>query len=151
MRLARMTVVCILCAVVLVLPSTNLANAADTPAVMQLKTAFFHAGELAQQGTVVAASLVHVQHVMNCLEGRNGKNFKAAVGYPCQGPGNNGIIPDLTAAAGSGVRGAQAALQSANIAWMLAQQALAMKDVDEVQPYAKVIAAYLKRAIDVLQ
>ncbi len=148
MRLARMTVVCILCAVVLVLPSTNLANAADTPAVMQLKTAFFHASELAQQGTVVAAALLHVQHVMNCLEGRNGPNSKAAVGYPCQG---NGIIPDLTAAAGSGVRGAEAALRSANIAWMLAKQALAMKDVDEVQPYAKVIAAYLKRAIDALQ
>ncbi len=150
MRLARMTVVCILFTVVMVLPSTNLANAADTPAVMQLKMARFHAGELAQQGTVLAASLVHVQHVMNCLEGRNGKNFKAAVGYPCQGLGN-GIIPDLTAAAGSGVRGAEVALQRANIAWMLAQQALAMKDVDEVQPYAKVIAAYLNAAIDALQ
>ncbi len=150
MRLARITVVCILCAVVLVLPSTNLAYAADTPTVMQLKTAFFHANELAQQGTVVAASLVHVQHVMNCLEGRNGKNFKAAGGYPCQGQGN-GIIPDLTAAAGSGVRGAEAALRNANIAWILAQQALAMKDVNEVQPYAKVTAVYLKRAIDALQ
>jgi hypothetical protein len=145
-----MIVLSILCAVVLVLPSTKIANAADTPIVMQLKTASFHAGELAQQGAVVATSLLHVQHVMNCLEGRNGKNFKAAAGYPCEGQGN-GIIPDLTAAAGSDVKGAEAALRRAKIAWTLAQQALAMKDVNEVQPYAKVIAVYLKSAIDALQ
>jgi len=49
------------------------------------------------------------------------------------------------------VRGAEKALKSAQVAWTLAQQALAMKDVNEVQPYAKVIAVFIKRAIDALE
>ncbi len=149
-RPALIGIVCILFAALIVLSPTNTVKAADTPLVAQLKTAFFHASELAQRGTVVETSLVHVQHVMNCLEGPNGSNFKAAVGYPCQGPGN-GIIPDLTSAAGSGVKGAEAALRYSNAAWTLAQQALAMKNVNEVQPYAKVIGSYLQKALDSLQ
>lgn len=150
MRPSRISVVCILCAVLVILPPTNTAKAADPGVVMELKTAFFHASELAQKGTVVETSLLHVQHVMNCLEGPRGKNFKVAAGYPCQGQGT-GILPDLTAAAGSGVRGAEAALRNAKIAWVLTQQALAMKDVNEVQPYAKVTSSYLQRALDAIQ
>jgi len=126
------------------------ASAADTPVMMALKTAIFHGSELAQRGAAVEASQVHVQHIMNCLEGPGGANYKQAAGYPCQGQGF-GIIPDLTTAAAGGVKGAERALRLAKAAREVAQQALASKDVNEVQPFAKVIATNLQLALDALQ
>src|SRR5215467_14154352 len=84
----------------------------------ELQTAFYHAGELAQKGNAVAASKLHVQHVINCLEGTAGANYKQEAGYPCQGQGN-GIIPDLKGAAGK-MPGADKALKEATTAWTLA-------------------------------
>ncbi len=104
----------------------------------ELQTAFYHAGELAQRGNAVAASKLHLQHVINCLEGPTGANFKQAAGYPCEGQGH-GAIPDLKDAAAAKMPGADKALKEANLAWMLAIQAVAKNDVDEVQPWAKVV------------
>ena len=112
----------------------------------ELQTAFYHAGELAQKGNAVAASKVHVQHVINCLEGTAGADYKQEAGYPCQGQGN-GIIPDLKEAAGK-MPGADKALKEAMTAQTLAVQAVAKTDVNEVQPWAKVVAAHLKAALD---
>jgi len=115
----------------------------------ELQTAIFHASELAQRGNAVAASKLHVQHVINCLEGPNGANFKTEAGYPCQGMGN-GIVPDLKDAVAAKVPGAEAALKQANLAWTIAVQAEAKSDVNEVQPWAKVVADHLKAALDAL-
>ncbi|MBI2202168.1 MAG: hypothetical protein HYU43_09570, partial [Armatimonadetes bacterium] len=93
----------------------------------QLQTAAFHSGELAQRGTVLAGPLLHLQHVVNCLEGTNGPNFRAAAGHVCQGQGN-GIIPDLKAAQAAGVRGADKARKFADIALTLSLQMLQSKD-----------------------
>ena len=111
----------------------------------QLQTTIFHSGELAQRGTVLAGPLLHLQHVVNCLEGTNGPNFRSAVGHVCQGQGN-GIIPDLNAAQAAGVRGADKALRFANIALTLSLQALRMTDVNEAQPWALVISRQLRIA-----
>src|SRR2546426_6517242 len=81
------------------------AESAAEMAKKQLQTAMFHAGELAQRGNVAATSLMHLQHVMNCLEGSGGKNYRAAVGNPCQGQGNGAMI-DLKAAEQAGAMGA---------------------------------------------
>lgn len=110
-----------------------------------LQTTIFHTGELAQRGTALAGPLLHLQHTANCLEGEKGKDFKAAVGNPCQGQGN-GIIPDLTAAKAAGVKGADRALQYASIALTLTLQGLQSRDVDEAQPWALVISRQLKIA-----
>ncbi len=115
----------------------------------ELQTAVFHAGELAQRGNAVAGSKLHLQHVINCLEGPTGANYRQAVGYPCEGQGG-GIIPDLKEAAASKMPGADKALKEANLAWTLAVQALAKNDVNEVQPWAKVVAQHLKAALDAL-
>ncbi len=137
---------CLLLVGVVVFPQTSAAK--DGALVAALKVAIFHSGELAQQGTVLAAAQLHVQHVINCLEGPSGKDSKAAVGYPCQGAG---IIPDLQAAVAAGTSGADTALRYATVAWTLALQALAQKDVNEVQPWAKVVSSYLRRALDAIQ
>lgn len=114
----------------------------------QLKTATFHAGELAQKGAIAATKL-HMQHTINCLEGPAGPDFVQAVGYPCQGQGH-GILPDLKAAVSRMVPGAQAAWADANIALDLAKQTRSMTDVAEAQPWAKVVAEHLSKASDEL-
>ncbi|HLE77197.1 MAG TPA: hypothetical protein VJA65_02170 [bacterium] len=111
-----------------------------------LETVIFHAGELAQRGTALSGALLHIQHVINCLEGPNGKDFVQAVGYPCQGTGN-GIIPDLEASSGAG---AAKALQYSRIALTLSLQAVKFTDVNAAQPWAKVIAGQATIALNAL-
>lgn len=110
----------------------------------QLKTATFHAGELAQKGDMASTKL-HMQHTINCLEGASGAQFVQATGNPCQNQGH-GIIPDLHAAVAAGVPGAQKSLDDAQIALNLAKQAHEMSDVSEGQPWAHVVAEYLMKA-----
>ncbi|HLW60331.1 MAG TPA: hypothetical protein VKV57_10475 [bacterium] len=115
----------------------------------ELQTAIFHSSELAQRGNAVAAAKLHLQHVINCLEGPNGADFQTSAGYPCQGMGN-GIIPDLKAQVAAKVPGADEAMKQAMLAWTLAKQGIAKNDVNEVQPWAKVVSDYLKAALQAL-
>jgi hypothetical protein len=115
----------------------------------ELTTAMYHASELAQRGDSVATSKLHVQHVINCLEGPNGADFKATAGYPCQGQGN-GAIPDLNDAAAAKVAGADVALKEAKLALKLAVDAMTMTTVTEVQPWARVTAQHLNAALNAL-
>lgn len=116
----------------------------------ELQTAFFHANELAQKAPTIAGVLQHVQHVVNCLEGSGGKNFKQAAGYPCQGQGN-GVIPDLQAATDAGDKAAARALRFANVADKLAINVLAFTEVDAAQPQMKVVARNVQQALDALK
>ena len=135
----------IVCFVALVtLPSSGAMMDMTGSIKMQLKTATFHAGELAQKGAITATKL-HMQHTINCLEGPSGMHFVQAAGWPCQGQGH-GILPDLKAAVAAGVPGAKAAWGDANVALTLAMQASGMTDVTQAQPWAKVVAEYLTKA-----
>jgi hypothetical protein len=116
----------------------------------QLQTAFFHANELAQKAPTIAGVLQHVQHVINCLEGSGGKNFKSAAGYPCQGQGN-GAIPDLQAAANAGDKAAVRALRFVNVADKLAVSVLTFTEVDAAQPQMTVVARNVQQALDALK
>ncbi len=137
----------VMCGFVLGFPQGGGAAMMDPAAGIkaELKTAFFHSSELAQRGTATAAVQLHAQHTINCLEGPAGMHFKAAAGFPCQGQGN-GIIPDLRAAVAHGVPGAKEALADATTAWTLAMQAVTMTNVNESQPWMKVVAKYLSKA-----
>lgn len=59
----------------------------------QLRTAIQHSKELAAGAAALSGIQTHLQHVVNCLEGSGGRNFKAAAGHPCQGMGN-GFLND---------------------------------------------------------
>lgn len=111
----------------------------------ELETVIFHAGELAQRGTAISGTRTHLQHVINCLEGPNGKDFVQAAGFPCQGMGN-GIIPDLEAAGASAAK----SLQYSRIALTLSLQAITFTDVNAAQPWAKVIAGQATIALNAL-
>jgi len=141
--------VALMCAAVLGMPLVGSAQTmmAGSPDQIQtqLKTAMFHAGELAQRANALAAVQLHTHHVLNCLEGPSGPDFFPQAGNPCQGQGN-GIIPDLRVAMMHNVPGAQAALQEAMICENLAKQALASKDINEAQPFVLVVSRHLQAA-----
>ncbi|HEV2283882.1 MAG TPA: hypothetical protein VGX75_15970 [bacterium] len=138
----------VVCFVALVtLPSSGAMMGMDLVGSIktQLKTASFHAGELAQKANAIGAVKLHSQHTINCLEGPTGAHFVQAVGYPCQGQGH-GILPDLKAAVAAKVPGAQDAWDDANIALNLLLQARDMSDIMQAQPWDKVVAEYLAKA-----
>jgi hypothetical protein len=81
------------------------ARAADmtSAAKKELDTAIFHANAAAGYNTTKEIEL-HLHHVVNCLEGKNGKNYFTPSGDVCQGMGS-GIFADLK---DSGMAGAHA-------------------------------------------
>lgn len=60
----------------------------------QLRTAFAHAGYSSKSKDAKMVHL-HLYHTINCLEGRDGKDFNAAAGNPCKGQGN-GALTDIS-------------------------------------------------------
>jgi len=73
------------------------AQAQPTSAIARAKTqvatAKAHAG-FATGATTLADFQQHMGHVLNCVEGKGGKNFNAKWGHVCEGQGN-GILADL--------------------------------------------------------
>lgn len=87
----------------------------------ELQTATTHAGLAARQGTIAQIEL-HLHHVVNCIEGKAGKDYFKDSGDVCEGIKGNGLQADLK---DSGMAGAHA-LPYAEIAnqvalWGLAQ------------------------------
>ncbi len=56
----------------------------------QLSTAFHHAS-LAVKVKQAKMLHEHMHHVLNCLEGKDGKDFDASAGDPCKGQGNGAM------------------------------------------------------------
>ena len=81
------------------------ALAADmmNAAKKELDTAILHANAAASYNAIKEIEL-HLHHVVNCLEGKNGKNYFKPSGDVCEGQGN-GIFADLK---DSGMPGAHA-------------------------------------------
>jgi hypothetical protein len=133
----------------MILPRVATAQDAVAAARTQLTTARFHAGELAQRGSALATTQLHLRHVINCLEGPQGKDFTAAAGNPCQGQGN-GVLVDLGTAVAAGNAGAEKALKFANAALTVAMQGVASTDINAAQPYAAVVARQIDSALAAL-
>jgi hypothetical protein len=74
-----------------------LALPAFADAVQEINTAAAHAGMAAAADTPKTLHF-HIQHTLNCLEGKTGPDFNAGPGNPCDDQGN-GAIPDSTPAA----------------------------------------------------
>ncbi len=131
----------------LALVSTSATLGADMmgAAKTELQTAQTHAGFAAGYDTAAEVEL-HLHHVVNCLEGSQGKNFHADSKNVCQGQGN-GIFADLK---DSGMAGAHA-LPYAEIADQVAiwgiQQMMA-KDLGRAKAAASAAKAILQLAQD---
>lgn len=90
-------------------------------ATRELRTATTHAGLAARQDSIAQMEL-HLHHVVNCLEGRSGKNYFKESGDVCEGIKGNGLLADLKDSSMAGAH----ALPYAEIAnqvalWGLAQ------------------------------
>ena len=69
-----------------------LALPAFADATQEINTAAAHAG-MAAAADSPAKLHTHMQHTLNCLEGKAGADFDAGPGNPCASQGN-GAIPD---------------------------------------------------------
>lgn len=98
------------------------AAAADV--VMEINTAAAHAGMAAGADTTKTLHF-HIQHTINCLEGKAGADFNAGPGNPCDEQGN-GAIPDSAPTAQKPLKEAVAK----------AKQALAEQDFEKGKAYA---------------
>ncbi len=67
-------------------PAVNHKKAAVAQADDPYHTAIKHA-EFAQKAPNLKDIQMHLHHVLNCLEGKTGKDFDASFGNPCQGQG----------------------------------------------------------------
>ncbi len=141
MRLIGLIVVASLVA----LGSTSATLGADMmgAAKKELQTAQTHAGFAAGYNTIALVEL-HLHHVVNCLEGSQGKNFHAPSKNVCEGQGAGGF-QDLK---DSGMAGAHA-LPYAEIADQIAiwgiQQTMA-KDLGRAKVAANAAKSILQMA-----
>src|ERR1700761_4605763 len=101
-----------------------LALPAAADAVQEINTAAAHAGMAAAADTTKTLHF-HIQHTLNCLEGKTGADFNAGPGNPCDEQGN-GAIPDSTPAAQKSLKDAVAK----------AKMALSEPDFEKAKGYA---------------
>lgn len=87
----------------------------------------------------------HLTHVVNCLEGKTGRNYNQAEGNPCEGQGS-GIIPDLR-----GAQGGAAWMAVAEAAADLALKGSKLTDMTSARNAARGAAALLGTAADGLR
>jgi len=113
-----------------------------------LKTARTHATNAAKSETL-RDSLWHLGHVVNCLEGKGGKNYDANNLNPCQGQGG-GILPDLQSAARNYQMGASTALDLSRKAEQMAMDTLKLTDLAQVKAGASKAADTLGEALKAL-
>jgi hypothetical protein len=69
----------------------------------QWKIAMEHS-KLAQKYSNTKEIQQHLQHVINCIEGKGGGMFDASQGHPCEGKGT-GMMADAKAAGGKAMKG----------------------------------------------
>ena len=102
---------------------------ADADPGKEMTTAATHAG-LAAKATDIKMTHMHLQHVVNCLVGPNGKGFDATPGNPCKDQGNGGI-PDTKDPAQK--KAMQAALNKARAGLKATDETVAVKDATQTQ------------------
>lgn len=132
-------------AVVVLLVGVGSAPGAEmsAAATRQLDTAIAHAKNAAGSSATAQIEL-HLHHVVNCIEGKEGKDYFAASGDVCEGMGQ-GILKDLQA---SGMAGGHA-LPYVEIAQSVALWGLAQgmqKDVARAKAAAEVTERVLVQA-----
>ena len=125
---ARLTIASVIAAA-FVLAAASQARADADPA-KEMATAATDAGLAAKAAPDLKMTHMHLQHVVNCLVGPNGKGFDATPGNPCKDQGNGGI-PDTKNAAQK--KAMQSALNKARAGLKATDEAVAVKDATQAQ------------------
>ena len=98
------------------------------------QTAKIHA-QMAVNATSLKDVQMHLHHVLNCLEGKSGKDYKASFGDPCNG---HGALQTLKKGAADRVR--------ADNAISLAQVGVKLKDEKAASLVAQAVYAILSES-----
>lgn len=132
------------CAVAVLVATAALGAVMTSQATKELDTAIFHAKAGAGYNSITEIEL-HLHHVVNCIEGKSGKDYFKGSGDVCEGIKGNGLLADLK---DSGMAGAHA-LPYVEIANSVALWGLAQsmnKDVGRAKIAAQVTATILAQA-----
>ena len=109
---------------------------ASSHGTKELQTAHDHAGYAAKADTLKKRQM-HLQHVVNCLVGKQGKGFDDSVGNPCKGMGE-GAMQDMSGSEG----GSNMLKQAAKLARIGTQ----MESAEATNHVAQAVAALLQEA-----
>jgi hypothetical protein len=90
----------IICSLLVLASTDTMAATPMEQAKKEIDTAIYH-GKASSDASSVDNVKAHLKHVINCIEGPEGKDFDSSAMNPCDGQGN-GIIPDLKAAGPEG-------------------------------------------------
>ncbi len=110
----------------------------------QLRTAIDHAKN-AVGSSAMGTAVMHLGHVLNCIEGTKGKHFNAAWGHVCQGQGD-GILVDI-----KGTKNAETVMPILDNADNLAQAGVQAKNLAGVQDAARRVGALLQVVMDTIK
>jgi hypothetical protein len=113
-------------------------------AKQELDTAIYH-GKASVNSESADTMKAHLKHVLNCIEGQQGKAFDSSALNPCKGQGN-GIIPDLRAAGSPGAN----ALQHVEMADSLAVSSLTITDPSKLRSNINEVVNHLEEAKNAL-
>ncbi len=105
----------------------------------QIKTAISHAG-FASKAEALDGVHQHLHHVLNCLEGPQGKQFDSAAGDPCKGQGN-GVLPDIKAKGGEDTQ-----YYMTSLAAEIARQGIASNNLTQAKTNARGVSLILQDA-----
>lgn len=131
-------------AVAVLVATAALGAMMTSQATKELDTAIFHAKAAAGYNSTTEIEL-HLHHVVNCIEGKAGKNYFKGSGDVCEGIKGNGLLADLK---DSGMAGAHA-LPYVEIANSVALWGIAQgmnKDAGRAKIAASVTATILQQA-----
>jgi len=106
----------------------------------QLETAIYH-GKAASGADTVDKMKAHLKHVINCIEGPEGKAFDSSALNPCKGQGN-GIIPDLKAVGSEAAKALEHVQESDSIA----VSSLEVSDLDKLHSNIDEVINHLEEA-----
>ncbi|HEV8340483.1 MAG TPA: hypothetical protein VGR25_12640 [bacterium] len=132
-----------LAAATLALTSATLGADMTNAARRQLDTAITHAGLAAGYNSIPEVEL-HLHHVVNCIEGKSGKNYFKGSGDVCEGMGR-GLLADLKDAGMAGAHAAPYAEIGNQVAlWGIAKTMA--KDVGRAKAAAQMAKLVLEQA-----
>lgn len=133
----------VLAVIALALTTATLGADMTNAARRELDTAITHAGAASGYNAIPEIEL-HLHHVVNCIQGKSGKNYFKGSGDVCEGMGN-GLLADLKDAGMAGAHAAPYAEIAEQVAiWGIAKTMA--KDVGRAKAAAQMAKLVLEQA-----
>jgi hypothetical protein len=133
-------IVAMICCLFVFASTNTMAATPVEQAKREIDTAIYH-GDASLDASSVDKVKAHLKHVINCIEGPDGKAFDSSAMNPCDGQGS-GIIPDLKAAGPEGSK----ALEHVQEADKIAVSSSAASDLHTLHSNIDELVSHLEEA-----